>query len=179
MLDMCPLKDREEKPEMIHSHVRTLRTREELPEIDPPNVTATATAVSADTAVVAPKEECEPRERGKDPNELRDVTSLGMTTPVSRSSQVAPSTPCQNEEDEAQEREINPEMDEKKENDDDDTRIEWRRAKFDFQAEEPDELSMMAGELIRILDKPRGEWWLGEACDGTRGMFPKDFMDLE
>ncbi|KAF0689457.1 Aste57867_19092 [Aphanomyces stellatus] len=57
--------------------------------------------------------------------------------------------------------------------------IECGRAKFDFQGENPDELSMKEGEVIRILEKREGDWWVGETCDGTRGIFPREYVQNE
>lgn len=51
------------------------------------------------------------------------------------------------------------------------------RAKHDFQAENPDELSIRSGEMLRVLSQENDEWWIGERCDGTRGMFPSTYVD--
>jgi len=37
-------------------------------------------------------------------------------------------------------------------------------------------LSFKAGDLLRIHDK-NGEWWSGESCDGTKGIFPQSYME--
>ncbi|OQR99434.1 hypothetical protein ACHHYP_06170 [Achlya hypogyna] len=54
--------------------------------------------------------------------------------------------------------------------------IECQRAKFDFAGENSDELSFRAGEVVRILERRSGDWWLGETCDGARGLFPRAFV---
>ncbi|CAK4717395.1 hypothetical protein AeMF1_007851 [Aphanomyces euteiches] len=56
--------------------------------------------------------------------------------------------------------------------------IECGRAKFDFTGENSDELSFKDGEVIRVVEKRPGDWWLGESCDGTRGIFPKDYIEM-
>ncbi|DBA02461.1 TPA: hypothetical protein N0F65_008675 [Lagenidium giganteum] len=52
------------------------------------------------------------------------------------------------------------------------------RVVHDFTAENPDELNLRAGELIRVLAKTSSEWWTGESCDGTRGIFPAGYVEL-
>ncbi|ETO85538.1 hypothetical protein F444_00806 [Phytophthora nicotianae P1976] len=47
----------------------------------------------------------------------------------------------------------------------------------DYTAEKPDDLSMNRGEILRVLSKGSGEWWLGETCDGTKGYFPATFVE--
>ncbi|OQR98234.1 hypothetical protein THRCLA_06777 [Thraustotheca clavata] len=55
--------------------------------------------------------------------------------------------------------------------------IECRRAKYDFVGENDDELSFKAGEVICIVEKRIGDWWYGETCDGTRGIFPHEYLN--
>ncbi|ETV68606.1 hypothetical protein, variant [Aphanomyces astaci] len=57
--------------------------------------------------------------------------------------------------------------------------IECGRAKFAFQGENPDELNLKEGEVIRILEKRQGDWWFGETCDGTRGIFPREYVEID
>jgi len=51
------------------------------------------------------------------------------------------------------------------------------RALYDYDAENPDDLSFKEGEVINILDKsdPSG-WWEGEV-NGQRGFFPSNFVE--
>ena len=51
--------------------------------------------------------------------------------------------------------------------------------KYTYKAEQPDELSLKVGEVIRILDKYSGDegWWRGEV-DNRVGMFPDNFVEL-
>ncbi|GMF15707.1 unnamed protein product [Phytophthora lilii] len=51
------------------------------------------------------------------------------------------------------------------------------RATHDYAAENPNELSLSRGELLRVLSKANGEWWMGETCDGTTGYFPASFVE--
>ncbi|ETV90362.1 hypothetical protein H310_14836 [Aphanomyces invadans] len=57
--------------------------------------------------------------------------------------------------------------------------IECGRAKFSFQGEHPDELNLKEGEVIRILEKREGDWWFGETCDGTSGIFPREYVQMD
>ncbi|KAL3668248.1 hypothetical protein V7S43_006342 [Phytophthora oleae] len=50
-------------------------------------------------------------------------------------------------------------------------------ATHDYAAENPDELSLTRGEILRVLSKAGGDWWLGETCDGTKGYFPANFVE--
>lgn len=50
-------------------------------------------------------------------------------------------------------------------------------ATHDYVAENPDELSLARGEIVRVLAQPGGDWWLGETCDGTKGYFPASFVE--
>jgi len=51
------------------------------------------------------------------------------------------------------------------------------RALYDYDAENPDDLSFKEGEMINILDKsdPSG-WWQGE-LNGVTGFFPSNFVE--
>lgn len=50
------------------------------------------------------------------------------------------------------------------------------RATHDFQAENRGELSLRSGEIIRILSEVNDEWWMGENCDGAKGIFPSNYV---
>ncbi|KAL8592788.1 hypothetical protein ACOMHN_045942 [Nucella lapillus] len=51
--------------------------------------------------------------------------------------------------------------------------------RYSYAAEQPDELSLKEGEVIRVLDKHLEDegWWRGEA-HGKVGVFPDNFVDL-
>lgn len=51
------------------------------------------------------------------------------------------------------------------------------RAQFDYSAQGEQEISFKAGDLIKIHYKEDATWWCGE-CNGKKGMFPKDFVEL-
>jgi len=52
------------------------------------------------------------------------------------------------------------------------------KALYDYDAENPDDLSFKEGEFINVLDQsdPSG-WWEGE-LNGKRGFFPSNFVEL-
>ena len=52
-------------------------------------------------------------------------------------------------------------------------------ATFDFEAGQEGDLSFVAGQSIRVTDKSMGDWWKGETQDGTSGIFPAAFVELE
>lgn len=52
------------------------------------------------------------------------------------------------------------------------------RARHDFNAENSDELSFKSGEILRVLSQESDEWWMGERCDGTRGIFPANYVEV-
>ncbi|KAF1333513.1 Atp-dependent RNA helicase ddx20, partial [Globisporangium splendens] len=52
------------------------------------------------------------------------------------------------------------------------------RAKHDFQAENPDELSIEGGEILRVFSRENEDWWLGERCDGVCGIFPSSYVEV-
>lgn len=52
------------------------------------------------------------------------------------------------------------------------------RATHDFNAENLDELSFQNGEILRVLSQASDEWWTGERCDGTRGIFPANYVEV-
>ncbi|KAH9524985.1 SH3-domain kinase binding protein 1 [Bulinus truncatus] len=51
--------------------------------------------------------------------------------------------------------------------------------RFSYNAEQPDELSLVEGQILRILDKELEDegWWKGE-LNGKVGVFPDNFVEL-
>lgn len=50
---------------------------------------------------------------------------------------------------------------------------------FDYQAKEPDELSLTKGQIITNIKVQSGGWWQGSlASNGKIGMFPDNFVKL-
>ena len=57
-------------------------------------------------------------------------------------------------------------------------------ATFDYQAQQNDELSFKAGDLIEILDRSDTQWWKGrkagdEQQEGPPLLFPANFVQLQ
>ncbi|TYZ57994.1 hypothetical protein PybrP1_012914, partial [[Pythium] brassicae (nom. inval.)] len=52
------------------------------------------------------------------------------------------------------------------------------RALHAFSAENPDELSFQKGEILRVVAQDSAEWWSGERCDGSRGIFPASYVEV-
>ena len=50
---------------------------------------------------------------------------------------------------------------------------------FDYDAANPDELTLKEGQVVVVLSKHAGDsgWWEGE-LHGKRGVFPDNFVDL-
>ncbi|CAC5402749.1 CD2-associated protein,SH3 domain-containing kinase-binding protein 1 [Mytilus coruscus] len=48
---------------------------------------------------------------------------------------------------------------------------------YDYEAEQPDELSIKAGQIIKNVLIEDGGWWEGE-LDGKKGMFPDNFVKV-
>ena len=48
------------------------------------------------------------------------------------------------------------------------------RAKHNFDAEAPNELSIQKGDLINVIKMIDEGWWIGE-CNGRTGMFPANY----
>ena len=46
---------------------------------------------------------------------------------------------------------------------------------FDYEAQQPDELSLRLGDVIVNIRRDDGGWWEGE-LDGRRGFFPDNFV---
>ncbi|GMF42944.1 unnamed protein product [Phytophthora fragariaefolia] len=51
------------------------------------------------------------------------------------------------------------------------------RVNHSYTAESSEELSINHGEILRVLSKANGEWWLGETCDGSKGYFPASYVE--
>jgi GTPase-activator protein for Ras-like GTPase/SH3 domain/Variant SH3 domain len=54
--------------------------------------------------------------------------------------------------------------------------LEKVRAKFDFAAQNPDELEFKEGDVIDVLSKKHPEWWLG-TLRGKQGIFPCSWVE--
>ncbi|GAB1221327.1 hypothetical protein ENUP19_0260G0008 [Entamoeba nuttalli] len=50
------------------------------------------------------------------------------------------------------------------------------RANYDYSAQETNELTIKAGDIIKILSK-EGDWWIGE-LNGQTGQFPSNYVTL-
>ncbi|XP_076078700.1 SH3 domain-containing kinase-binding protein 1-like isoform X9 [Mytilus galloprovincialis] len=48
---------------------------------------------------------------------------------------------------------------------------------FDYEAEQPDELSIKVGQILKNVLTEDGGWWEGE-LDGKKGMFPDNFVKI-
>ena len=48
---------------------------------------------------------------------------------------------------------------------------------FDYDAVEPDELSLKEGETIDVVKQEDGGWWEG-ICRGKTGVFPSNFVEI-
>lgn len=49
-------------------------------------------------------------------------------------------------------------------------------AKFDFQAQETEELSFHKGDVINVVEKDDDNWWKGE-LHGQMGLFPTNYVE--
>ena len=51
--------------------------------------------------------------------------------------------------------------------------------RYSYTAEQPDELTLKEGEVIRVLDKHLEDegWWRGEV-NGRIGVFPDNFVEI-
>jgi len=50
-------------------------------------------------------------------------------------------------------------------------------ALYDYQANRSDELTMMRGDVIKVLYKDGHSWWFGERkADGKQGYFPTNYV---
>jgi len=50
--------------------------------------------------------------------------------------------------------------------------------KFDFVAEEQDDLAMKAGTVIQVIEKCESGWWRGKYENGKLGVFPSNFVSV-
>lgn len=50
-------------------------------------------------------------------------------------------------------------------------------ALYDFAANDCDELSFKAGDIIGLVDKPSEDWWLG-SINGNKGLFPSTYVKV-
>ena len=57
--------------------------------------------------------------------------------------------------------------------------VEKAKVQFDYDAQNPDELSLKEGDIIIITSKEAGDsgWWEGE-INGKKGVFPDNFVTL-
>ena len=53
---------------------------------------------------------------------------------------------------------------------------ERANALYNYDAQEPSELTLREGDTVRILQKS-GEWWFG-SVDGREGYFPSNYVEL-
>ena len=53
------------------------------------------------------------------------------------------------------------------------------RVIYDYDANMYDELTIRAGDVIRVHDKQADGWWLGELEGGTVGIFPATYVEEE
>ena len=51
------------------------------------------------------------------------------------------------------------------------------RARYDFTATEPGELSFHGGALIQVLDNQYRDWWRG-SLNGEVGVFPSNYVAI-
>jgi hypothetical protein len=52
------------------------------------------------------------------------------------------------------------------------------RALYDYQAAEDNEITFDPDEIINNIDMIDEGWWMGDAPDGKRGMFPSNYVEL-
>jgi peroxin-13 len=55
--------------------------------------------------------------------------------------------------------------------------VEFCKALFDFQSDQPGDLPFRKGDLVAVLGK-EGDWWRGRTQDGRMGMFPRNYVKL-
>lgn len=51
--------------------------------------------------------------------------------------------------------------------------------KFNYTAQRPDELSLVKGERILVMEKSSDGWWKGQKEDNASGWFPSNYVDDE
>ncbi|ORZ16034.1 hypothetical protein BCR41DRAFT_353416 [Lobosporangium transversale] len=52
-------------------------------------------------------------------------------------------------------------------------------ALYDYNAGEPNEISFSEGDIIRDIEFVSDDWWSGLAQDGTNGLFPSNYVELQ
>ncbi|KAL6066288.1 Signal transducing adapter molecule 2 [Balamuthia mandrillaris] len=50
------------------------------------------------------------------------------------------------------------------------------RALYDYEAMDPDELTLRENDIICVLSKDPSGWWKGQ-CNGRIGMFPSNYTE--
>ena len=57
--------------------------------------------------------------------------------------------------------------------------LERAIVRFSYTAEQPDELSLVEGQFVRVIEKNLEDdgWWKGEV-NGKTGVFPDNFVEL-
>jgi len=50
------------------------------------------------------------------------------------------------------------------------------KAKFDFNGQDPDELSFKAGDILYVTRKGEDDWWEG-TLNGRPGIFPCNYIE--
>ncbi|KAF7258245.1 hypothetical protein EG68_04776 [Paragonimus skrjabini miyazakii] len=51
-------------------------------------------------------------------------------------------------------------------------------ARFDFTAEDSEELSFFRGDVIEVIGQENEHWWRGRLPNGRTGLFPSNYVDL-
>ncbi|XP_053394695.1 tyrosine-protein kinase Src42A-like [Mercenaria mercenaria] len=49
---------------------------------------------------------------------------------------------------------------------------------YDYDAEEDNEISIYPDDIITNVDPAHEGWWIGTAANGTRGLFPSNFVEI-
>jgi len=49
------------------------------------------------------------------------------------------------------------------------------RVLYNYEAEQPTDLTLVGGQIVNILEKDESGWWKGE-CNGKIGLFPSNFV---
>ncbi|XP_053390605.1 tyrosine-protein kinase Lyn-like isoform X2 [Mercenaria mercenaria] len=49
---------------------------------------------------------------------------------------------------------------------------------FEYEAEEDYEISIYSDDIITNVDPADGGWWIGTTANGTRGLFPSNFVEI-
>ncbi|RGB29839.1 hypothetical protein C1646_745191 [Rhizophagus diaphanus] len=52
-------------------------------------------------------------------------------------------------------------------------------ALYDYSASEENEISFSDGDIIKEIEFVSEEWWIGKAPDGTVGLFPANYVELQ